>query len=202
MPKAPSSIFKLGVTDLAKALQGMELELPNGHVVTITQTESYRRVDNDRGVYKPMLDMRPGQVYVARVQSAFMFLVVALDGKDSGACVRIIGLDTPEAGEIVGGGRVGKYVGFTQHRMVGRIEERVGKPLRLIMEGALTPEVPATNGGSKVKLTDRVLSRYADQLADHFRTNARDGESYEQFLERIKSEWGNEAELKKQLSLS
>ena len=135
MPKAPSSIFKLPVADLAQALQGRELGLPGGRVVTITQTDAFPRDQNEKGVYKPMLDMRPGQVFVARVQSAFMFLIVALDGKLSGACVRIIGIDTPEAGEIEGGGRVGKYVGFTEHRQVGLIEERAGKPLRLCHGG-------------------------------------------------------------------
>ncbi len=198
----PVSIFKLGVHDLAQALQGRELELPNGRVITITQTEAYQRRMNDRGPYKPMLEMSPGQVFVARVQSAFMFLIVALDGKLSGACVRIIGIDTPEAGEVEGGGRVGKYVGFTEHRQVGRIEERAGKPLRLVMEGTLAPEVPATNGGSKVKLTDRVLGRYADQLGAHFMGHAQAGESYDAFLTRIKAEWGNEAELKRQLGIT
>ena len=200
MAKATSSILKLGVHDLASQLQGRELQLPDGRVVTITQTEAYPRADNDRGVYKPMLDMRPGQVFVARVQSAFTFLIVALDGKLSGACVRIIGIDTPEAGEIEGGGRVGKYVGFTEHRQVGRIEERAGK-LKLVMEGTLFPEVPATNGGSKVKLTDRVLGRYADALGAHFMAHAQTGESYDDFLTRIKTEWDNEAELKKQLGI-
>ena len=39
-----------------------------------------------------------------------------------------------------------------------------------------------------MKLTDRVLSRYADQLGAHFMGNARDGESYDAFLTRIKDE--------------
>lgn len=202
MPKAPSSILRLGVQDLAAQLQGRELQLPDGRVVTITQADAFDRASNSKGVYRPMLEMRPGQVFVARVQSAFMFLIVALEGPLAGACVRIKGLDTPEAGEIEGGGRVGKYVGFTEHRQIGRIEERAGKPLRLVMEGVLTPEIPATNGGSKVRLTDRVLGRYADQLADHFRSSVRDGESYDAFLTRIKSDWGNEAELKRQLGIS
>ena len=70
------------------------------------------------------------------------------------------------------------------------------------MEGVLTPEIPLTNGGSKVRLTDRVLSRYADALGAHFMAHAQTGESYDDFLTRIKSEWGNEAELKKQLGIT
>lgn len=201
MPQAPSSIFKLQVVDLAQEMEGKELELPDGRVVTITQADAFDRASNTKGVYKSMLEMRPGQVFVARVQSAFMFLIVALEGRLSGACVRIKGLDTPEAGEIEGGGRVGKYVGFNEHKQVGRIEERPGKPLRLIMEGVLTPEVPTSNGGSKVKLTDRVLSRYADRLGEYFMGNAKDP-SYDAFLTRIKTEWGTEAELKKRLGMA
>lgn len=195
------SLFTLGVHELAQALQGQELELPDGRVITITQTEGYPRSQNDRGVYKPMLEMSPGQVFIPRVMSAFVFLIVALDGKQAGACVRIVGIDTPEAGEIGGGGRVSKYVGFTEHRQVGRIEERMGKSLRLVMEGTLAPEVPATNGGSKVRLTDRVLSRYADALGGYYTNRPRAGESYDAFLTRIKSEWSNEAQLKKQLGI-
>lgn len=202
MPMERSSIFKLDFTHLAQELLGREIELPDGRVVTITQTDPFDRKSNEKGIYKPMLQMQPGQVFVARVQGAFMFLIVALGNKLSGACVRIKGLDTPEAGEIEGGGRVGKYVGFNEHRQIGRIQERLGKPLLLIIDGVLTPEVPATNGGSKVKLTDRILTRYADQLGTYFMRNAREGESYETFLERIKTEWGTLAQLEQTLGIS
>ncbi|NQV90628.1 hypothetical protein HQ487_04485 [Candidatus Uhrbacteria bacterium] len=202
MAKRTPSLFELSVHELAHQLVGKELKLPDGRTITITSTEPYARADNNRGAYRPILEMQPGQVYVARIMNAFMFLIVAREGEEVGACVRIIGIDTSEAGEIEGGGRVGKYVGFVEHKQIGRIEERAGHPLTLIMEGTLAPEIPATNGGSKVKLTDRVLGRYADEIGAHFMAHPIEAESYNDFLERIKREWVNEAELKKQLGLA
>lgn len=196
-----SSLFDLDVSELAEQLVGYELVLPDGRIVTITQTDTFSRTKNDKPNYREMFGMRPGQVFVPRIMGSYMFLVVALEGDLSGACVRIVGIDTDETGEITGSGRVSKYIGFNAHKQTGMIVEAKGK-LALAMREVLTPKIPSTNGGTKVKLTDRVLRRYADELAVVFMQQARAEETYDEFISRVKREWQTEAELKRRIQLS
>ncbi len=192
------SLFQLTVQELTKILQGRDLELPDGRVVKILHTDYYTRTENEKGSYKPMLNMEPGSVYVARIMNAFLFLIVALEGTDSGACVRVTSIQT-QNGIVNGAGRVGTWIGFNMHQQTGRLLEHENKPLLLSMEGVLTPEIPPAQEIALIPLTDSVLSKYTDQLAVHFMSQ-RLNESYENFLERIKQEWKTEDELKKRLT--
>ena len=194
------SLFGLNVHELAQALQGQELELPDGKIIKILRTDFYTRTENDKGIYKSMLDMEAGRVYVPRVMNAFLFLIVALDGIHSGACVRVTSIQT-QTGIIKGPGRVGKWIGFNAHQQTGRLVEREGKPLLLSMEGVLTPEILPVQETVLIPMTDSVLSKYTDHLAIHFMSERLD-EAYEEFLERIKREWITEDELKKRLGIS
>ncbi|MBI2473405.1 hypothetical protein HYV70_02535 [Candidatus Uhrbacteria bacterium] len=194
------SLFQLTVQELAKILQGQDLELPDGRVIKILKTDYYTRTENEKGSYKPMLNMEPGSVYVARIMNAFLFLIVALEGTDSGACVRVTSIQT-QNGIIKGPGRVGTWIGFNMHQQTGRLMEREGKPLLLSMEGVLTPEILPVQKTVLIPITDSVLSKYTDHLAIHFMSERLD-EAYEEFLERIKREWITEDELKKRLGIS
>jgi hypothetical protein len=192
-------LFQLNVDELASSLQGQDLELPDGRIIKILHTDFYTRSENEKGSYKPMLEMEAGRVYVPRIMNAFLFLIVALDGIHSGACVRVINIQT-QTGIIKGPGRVGKWIGFNTHQKTGRLLEREEQPLLLIMEGILTPEIPPVQETLLIPLTDNLLSKYTDQLAAHFMSERLD-ESYEGFLERIKREWKTEEELKKHLTI-
>ncbi len=201
------SLFDQDVHALSTSLQGMELELPDGSTVTITGTDTFTRDGNDRGVYKPMLDMRPGEVFAPKVQGHPMFLIVALntEGGESGACVRIIGLDTGD-GRLSGGGRCGKFVGFTEHGQIGRIVEQANGTLLLEVTGTLESRRPATSGTStkrrrKGPLSSAVTSQYMAELTTRYQQDAGDGDTFEAWLPQVQADHNTEAKLRRFLKL-
>lgn len=184
-------LFQNDVDALASALIGRAIGLPDGRRCVPTSTRAFPRRDNEKGIYKPMLDMRPGDVFVARQQSAFLFLVVSFDADGNGACVLV-------DGAVIGGnafdgpGRVGGGIGFTAHRQTGSLVERPDGSLALEFTGVLEPKEPAK---PSPKLTERLLQDRMTEVSEAFVARGDETETFERFLERIRAECRTVAEL-------
>jgi len=195
------SLFDAVAGILASNLLNRELELPNGQVVTIIETNHYTREENAKGSYAPILDMDPSRVFSPRIMGHPMFLIACWDrvsGEDVlGGCVRISAIDTDTHGVISGAGRVGRAVGFTQHKQMGQVTERQGAPLLLSIIGVVKPDIVLSGA---VKLSARVMAKYMEPLTHRY---LQDGGKFSMvdWMEKLEDEHKTEPALRTYLGL-
>ena len=87
----------------------------------VLRTEGSPRAKNATGIYKPMLEMAPGDVYCPRTRNSILLLIVTQDGVDIGGCVLI---RSAEIGGTTfdGPGKVTEAFGITVPRVSGTAE--------------------------------------------------------------------------------
>ncbi len=188
------SIFDQDVHSLGPDLRGRELELPGGTVVCIEEADVYSRETNEKGVYKPLLEMNPGEVFVPKVMGHPMILIAAKDGGQLGGCVRLKVISTPEHGTVSGGGRVGRFVGVMEHKACGRVREREGEPLLLEIDGVMEPTRPDPKP-PKHPLPERIVSRYMSRLSKLFMELGDTAPEFDPWLEDVRDKHRTESAL-------
>lgn len=115
------SFFQQSCKPLAKALVGKTLKVGEKSF-QILKAEGYPRKDNEKGIYAPILEMRPGTVYCPPHRGGLLFLIACLDGQGPGGCVLIreVSLD---GAVIKGPGRVTEALGIVEPKSEGRCTE-------------------------------------------------------------------------------
>jgi 3-methyladenine DNA glycosylase Mpg len=115
-------MFKQTPAALAKALMGQTLRI--GHrVAEILEAQGYAKRDNEQGIYKPILELNPGQVFCPQFRTGILVLVACYDrGEEPGGCVLIRKVKVD--GKVVSGpGRVAEALGITESGTYGRMSE-------------------------------------------------------------------------------
>ncbi len=78
------------VADFAKALQNRRIAIQgSGKSVVITGVQPFTAEEN-KGRYKPLLEMQPGTLWVTQMMGNALPLVAALDNGKPGGCVRLM----------------------------------------------------------------------------------------------------------------
>jgi hypothetical protein len=89
---------------------------------TILKAQAFSREENSQdGLYRPLLEMSPGEVYCARRRNAVLLLFVTLDNGRVGGCVLI---RTVEVNRSIydGPGKTSAELGLNDHGRKGRTE--------------------------------------------------------------------------------
>lgn len=150
----------------AKAVQGKRLVV-GGRVGWILKAKGFSRVQNDAGVYRPVVEMKPGQIFCPRMRNAILILVACLDGDEPGGCVLI---DEIELNGLIvkGPGRVSEALGLEDPKAFGRIRED-GCDLVMDIEGVRLRTPPALKVRSCRPLGKAVLEKHMPRLVKMYR---------------------------------
>ena len=191
------SIFELPYKPLAKELVGKTMVVGQ-HRVTIMDAQGYPRSENDTGVYKPVVDMQPGEVFVPRHRNAFLFLIACKDGENTGGCVlvREIELD----GHLYKGpGTVTQALGIQTHAATGKLHEREIGELSLSMDGVAPPADPPRDKAAKArKMSEALLSKHMPNIVKAWKKSSQ-GTTFLDFTNKLVAECPDEAALRKRL---
>lgn len=160
------NMFAVSYKDAASAAQGKRLVV-GGRVAWVLRAKGFSRVQNDGGVYRPVMEMDPGQVFCPRMRNAILILVACYDGGKPGGCVLIDEIEI--GGEIVKGpGRVSDALGLQEAKAVGQIRED-GCDLVLEIEGIRQKPPPALQLNPRRSLGKVVLEKYMARLVKVYR---------------------------------
>lgn len=193
-------IFETSYKQASAALIGRTLTTGTGQCV-ILGAKGFSRSSNDAPLYKPMLELRPGDVFTPRLRNAILLLTVCMDGKRSGGCVLINAIEIN--GHVVKGpGRVSEALGLTVPKDPGRMLEREDGTLELRMS-RLGPPKPASQPVRKRNtngLGDATLSKHMPAIAKKFLKLPADGRSsFEEYLNQLLTDCHDERELRRRL---
>lgn len=168
--------------------------------VTILVTEPFRRKTNATGIYKPMLDMAPGQFFGPKSRNSILPLITALDHGQHGGCVIIRTIEVN--GEIYDGpGRTSERLGITESRTIGSVvrEDRVftiglGVVPHPVVRPGKRPSVPRNGNG----IGEKTIEALMPQIANAFiRRDPR--VSFKDFLNGLLETSKSEAEFRRAL---
>ncbi len=193
-------IWKKGPKTVAREILGWRLVF--GSIdATILEVEGYSRKQNSSGIYTPLLNMAPGQVYCPRRRNSILCLIVTNDGDLSGGCVLIRSIEVN--GVIYHGpGKVTSALGITDARALGHAELtddegvilHIGSLLKTESRQRTPPEwAPAGNRIGKKALTrlmPRIIAKYMKD---------RPGVKFGEFLNRLLETSQNEADFRRKI---
>lgn len=111
------SLWENRASDVAVALKGRSLQVGSQEAVVL-QASAYGRSEQERGLYRPMLDMKAGDIYCPRIRNTIMLCIVTGQGRTLGGCVRIDGIEINGA-RHTGPGAVSGALGITVPRSKG-----------------------------------------------------------------------------------
>lgn len=194
-------LFQKNLKEFANDLLGRTL-VAGSVQASILEVRRFPRKTNDTPHYRPMLTMRPGEVFTPMHRgSAILPLIVCNDSDgETGACVLIQSVEVN--GEVVEKpGAVSKALGLTIPKDPGRVEERDDGTLVLVMARlgppALRPKsarIRAGNGIGNATLTKHfpaIIKKYKkDRLANP-------GIRFNEYLNSLLKECGNERDLRR-----
>lgn len=194
-------------TQLAQALVGKLLELPDGQICEITGADGFTWAENQKPVYRDLLHMGIADVFTPVVSGHPMFLIVCMDGTQIGGCVRITGLTNGPNITVEGAGRIGKFVGFS-HKQTGRIIERGERPLLLHMDGSLSPQATSDDAPKKSRgkkksagpLPDKIVQRHMERLTIKYTRVATSTDTFDVWIQNVRTEHPTEAALNRYLN--
>lgn len=83
-----TSFWARSASGVAKSIAGMALRIGH-HEAVILHASAYERDEPERGLYKPMLEMKAGDVYCPRLMNSILLCIVTGKGKSIGSRVRI-----------------------------------------------------------------------------------------------------------------
>lgn len=190
------SIFELSFRPLAKELIGRTMVV-GSHRVTIMDAKGYPKSDNDTGVYKPVVDMKPGEVFVPRHRNAFLFLIACKDGENTGGCVLVREIEM--GGQLIKGpGMVTQALGIQTHAATGRINEREIE-LSLSMDGIAPPaEAPRDKTAKARKMSEALLRKHMPAIVSGWKKH-RKGINFLDFTNQIIESCQDEPALRRYL---
>lgn len=185
--------------DVALDLSGLTLRVGNKKAIIFNATP-YDRSEQQRGLYKPMLEMAAGDVYCPKLMTSVLLLITTGTGETLGSCVRI---DDIQIGGIrhEGAGRVTAALGITtaKSRGVARIVDDIcvevsldAHPLQASQDKASGKPKREPSIGPKVlaKLLPQILKKY---LAE------RPPISFEDYLNNLLRECKSEGDLRRKI---
>lgn len=158
-------LFRNSYKAAASAVQGKRLVV-GSRAGWILKAKGFSRAQNDEGVYRPVIDMKPGQVFCPRMRNAILILVACFDGEEPGGCVLI---DEIELNGLIvkGPGRVSEALGLEEPKVIGRIRED-GCDLVMEIEGIRPAKAPAVDVRCR-SLGKGTLEKYIPRLVKMYR---------------------------------
>jgi hypothetical protein len=191
--------FDLSYKDAAKAVVGRTLVAGSRQAV-ILETQGFSRASNDAPLYKPMLELRPGDVFTPRQRNAILTLIVCMDGGQSGGCVILRSIEI-NGGIITGPGRVSEALGMTIPKDPGRVEEHDDGTLELKMARlgpAKMPKPVRERRGNGIG--DAVLTRQMPSIVKRFlHLSAEKRGTFESYLNTLLDGCHDESELRRRM---
>jgi len=166
--------------------------------VTIMDAQGYPKAENDTGVYKPVVDMAPGEVFVPRHRNAFLFLVACKDGEERGGCVLVREIEID--GKLYKGpGMVTQALGIQTHGATGKLHERDIGELSLSMDGIAPPADPPRDKAAKArKMSDALLKKHMPNIVKAWKKTGQ-GTPFLDLLNKLAAECADEVALRKAL---
>jgi len=190
-----TDLFHSSFEKQAVLLRGKILRV-GSKVYTINEAEGFARDENERGIYKPIVDMAPGEVYCPRARNTILFLIACHDGRGPGGCVLIRGLLSPDRGLIDKPGNVSAALGITVPKTTGRVVELPSGELQLELNdeqdsdaSTVKVTIPRVDAG----LGKAVLKRHATKIAKAYARKGRG--KFQDFLDNLVTRCRTEAEL-------
>ena len=193
-------LFEFSYKEAAQATIGRTLVTGQGQCV-ILRAKGFSRASNDAPLYKPMLELRPGDVFTPRRRNAILLLTVCNDGSQSGGCVLIDAIEI-NGRVIEGPGRVSQALGLEIPKDPGRMVEREDGVLELRMSRLGSPKLPSqpvrkrnSNG-----LGDAALAKHMPAIAKKFlKLPANGRSSFEEYLNKLLADCHDESMLRRRL---
>lgn len=198
-----SSFWQRDPDVVAKALLGRTIVVGTRSAVVL-ETEGYPRSSNT-GVYKPILEMGPGEVYCPRKWNSLFLLIVTSDGGEGGGCVLI---RSAEIENVLcdGPGKVTSHLhlGEESVRARGTTSWLNRSTLRITLS---TPEFSAATPSPSVEplvrgnggeITEALIETLMPKIVDAYMAGHR-GEGFARYLNTLLSKCGNVRELRELL---
>lgn len=157
-----------------------------GRRFTVMRAEGYSKKENEAPLYRPILTMRPGEVYCPRRRNAILVLIACSDGQGRGGCVFIRELRTSTGGVFPGPTAVSQALGIMVPKTTGRVRESPNGDLHLELDAISSGtgsadsdsgQPKAGNGGIGAKTLERLMPEIADAYA-----RDSSGQSFDAFL--------------------
>lgn len=197
----PQSFWKRSAKEVANSMRGMTLRVGNKEAIII-DASAYERDDDDRGLYKPMHDMKPGGVYCPRLMNSILLCIITGKGKTVGGRVRIDDIEMRGV-RHQGPGIVASVLGVNQARAHGSarlvdeltIELNIDDyPVRVAFRPARKRQLPASPAISKkslAKLLPQIVEKYLREDPPS---------SFDAYLNMLLAECGTVGKLRRKIS--
>ncbi|MBI3421271.1 MAG: hypothetical protein HY006_04345 [Candidatus Sungbacteria bacterium] len=134
-----------------KAARGLlgKLIIVGKITAAVLAAQGYTREDNEKGIYEPIVDMAPGEVFCPRQRNSIYLLIATLDHGQRGGCVLIRAVEVGGV-NYNGPGVVSQALGIGEPRITGHTEWKDERTLRIILPN--TKLEPAAKPKRRVKL--------------------------------------------------
>jgi hypothetical protein len=197
------ALFDASYDKLDGLLKG-KIVRSGSRVFTVTEARGYPKDENDRGIYKPITEMAPGDVYCPRRRNAILFLIACRDGRGKGGCVLIRNLLSPKGGAIDGPAAVSAALGVSEPKTTGKVVELPNGELRVELDGVLSgdmPEYAETMPRGPAGIGEKTLKKHSAKVAAAYSRylKAHPGIRFADFLASLVSECQTEAALLEKL---
>lgn len=195
------SLWENLASDVAVSLKGRTLRVGFQKAVVL-KASAYGRAEQERGLYRPMLDMKAGDVYCPRIRNTIMLCIVTGQGRTLGGCVRIDGIEINGA-RHTGPGAVTGALGITVPRSKGSARIVGARDVELSLD---TIPLRKPRGGAqkqppKIKqgISDKALARLLPLIVDRYLADD-PPVTFEGYLNALLQECATETELRKKIT--
>lgn len=195
------SFWERSARDVAASLPGFVLHV-GGKEAVIFHATPFECDEQQRGLYKPMLDMEGGQVYCPKFMASVLLLIATGKGKTKGGCVRIDDIEL-DGVRFEGPGRVTSALGIVTANARG-LAQIVDNACVDVLLDTHSPQ-PRRNASVKQPQRERgisetVLAKYRKlivkkYLAENHRI------TFQEYLNLLLETCTTEAELSKRVRL-
>ncbi|MDP3685667.1 MAG: hypothetical protein Q8R32_02445, partial [bacterium] len=166
----------------------------------ILHVSAYERDDHERGLYKPMLEMKAGEAYCPRLMNAILLCIVTGKGKTLGSRVRIDEIELRGV-RFDGPGRVTDALGITTANARG--SARIVDDLCVEVDLDVCPLQAPRNAGKKQskqepRISKKMLAKYLPGIVTKFLAE-KHPITLQEYLNLLLETCGSEWELRKRI---
>lgn len=194
-------IFERSFKEAAKTIIGRQLVVGT-EVAIVLEAQGFSRESNNTSLYRSLLSLQPGDVFIPRRRNAVLTLIACMDGKQTGGCVLIRGIELNGKEIIQGPGKVSHALHLRVPKDPGRILECDDGSLELHMERIGPPRPPPKKPRLQTSIGQAGITKCMPMIAKRYLQRRQAQLSFQAYLNQLIADCVSEAELRRRINTS